>query len=58
LTFYESINIDTLREMIATAQVDYRDVIFWAEYEDHAGANPLQVRDFNKPFGMHEIRRA
>jgi hypothetical protein len=57
IVFLAKGHLDTLREMIAAAQLDYRDVIFWADYEDHAGANSSQVRDFNKPFGMHDVKR-
>ena len=58
IVFLANGSLDTLKEMIAAAQVDYRDVIFWAEYEDHSSKKPAQVRDFNKPFGMHEVKRA
>jgi len=58
IVFLAKGNLNTLREMIAAAQLDYRDVIFWAEYADHASKNPVQVRDFNRPFRMHEAGRA
>ena len=58
IVFLAKGKVDALKEMIATAQVDYRDVIFWAEYEDHSSKSPRQARNFNKPFGMHEIGRA
>lgn len=38
---------DRLLELIENATTDYRDVIYWAEY-DEAG---LRVRDLGRPFG-------
>lgn len=39
-------SIDKLLQMIGSAQTDYRDVIYWAEYD----RDDRQVRDFNLPF--------
>lgn len=40
--------------LVKMARADYRDVILGAEYVDHAGERPKQVRDFSKPFLHHE----
>lgn len=32
------------------AQLDPRDVIFWAEYENHDAPHPRFVRDMERPF--------
>jgi hypothetical protein len=31
--------------------IDWRDVVFWAEYEDHAAENPRRVRSMEEPLG-------
>ena len=45
--------ITTLSEMIEAAVANYKNVIFWAEYEDRDRRNPRHVRDFNKPLGKN-----
>ena len=42
--------------LLAAARDAYRDVIFWAEYGDHAAAHPKRLRDFSKPF-LHSSAR-
>ena len=32
------------------AERDWRDVIFWAEYEDHESEHPRKVRSMAEPF--------
>lgn len=32
------------------AETDWRDVVFWAEYEDHESASPRRVRSMQEPF--------
>src|SRR5688572_15581145 len=39
-------NTDKLLDCIKSAMTDYRDVIYWAEYD----AGEQKVRDFNQPF--------
>ena len=39
-------NTDKLLDFIASAKTDYRDVIFWAEYDD----SDQRIRNFNQPF--------
>ena len=43
--------LDELAHQVQNAIEDYRDVIFWAEYEDRQARHPRRVRDFNRPFG-------
>ncbi len=38
--------IDRLRHFIGAAKSDYRDVIYWAEYD----RNGQRIHDFNLPF--------
>jgi hypothetical protein len=56
IVFLAEGDIDLLPKFINSAKSDYRDVIFWAEYINHDAKNPAQVRDFNKPFGQHELK--
>lgn len=44
---------DRLLRYARAAKEDPRDVMFWAEYENHNDRSPLLVRDFSQPFGMH-----
>jgi hypothetical protein len=39
-------NIDKLLDLIGSAKTDYRDVIYWAEYD----RNDQRIRDFDQPF--------
>lgn len=39
-------NTDKLLEFIGSARTDYRDVIYWAEYD----GDDRRIRDFNQPF--------
>ncbi len=48
-------SLERLRYYIEVVNTDYRDVIFWAEYVDLKSEQPRRVRDFNRPFGRHEI---
>lgn len=34
------------------ARIDWRDVIFWAEYIGHSAKHPKQVRDMKQPFAQ------
>ena len=42
--------IDDLLRFARRAALDWRDVIFWAEYEDHDSERPRQVRSMQEPF--------
>ncbi len=43
-------NFDQLQRYARCAEADWRDVIFWAEYENHDSQNPRQVRSMTEPF--------
>ena len=43
-------NLAHLAEYAEAATLDPRDVIFWAEYEDHDADVPRFVRDMEQPF--------
>ena len=43
-------DLDQLKDYAEVAKLDPRDVIFWAEYEDHDADRPRLVRDMEKPF--------
>lgn len=42
--------LDRLEEYADVARKDWRDVIFWAEYEDYEAKPPRQVRSMTEPF--------
>ena len=42
--------------LLKAARDDYRDVMLWAEYTDHAAAHPKRLRDLAKPF-LHGARK-
>lgn len=43
-------DLDELRRFAQWASRDWRDVVFWAEYEDHDAAAPRRVRSMAEPF--------
>jgi hypothetical protein len=45
-------SLDRVFHFAEAARLDFRDVIYWAEYEepDSPGASPRHVRDFHSPF--------
>jgi len=38
-----------LERFARIAEQDWRDVVFWAEYEDHEQPSPRRVRDLEQP---------
>lgn len=43
--------LDSFKRYLKSAETDWRDIIYWAEYEgDFENHNVKQVRDFNKTF--------
>ena len=50
-------SLEKLNNYIEIAKTDYRDVIFFAEYTEHDKKHPKQIRDFNRPFGQHELKK-
>ena len=43
-----------LQRYARCAEQDWRDVVFWAEYEDHDAAEPRRVRNLEQPLGDPE----
>ena len=43
-------NFEELRRYARSAELDWREVVFWAEYEDHDSENPRRVRSMDEPF--------
>ncbi len=43
-------SLDELAQYTEVARIDWRDVIFWAEYIHHEAKHPEQVRDMEQPF--------
>ena len=41
---------ETLLHFIVCATTDYRDVIYWAEFD----RNDQRIRDFDQPFGAQQ----
>lgn len=49
-------NIEELKKQIEIAKTDYRDILFFAEYENRNEKNPKRVRNFNNEFGNEQIK--
>ena len=43
-------NFEELRRYARSAELDWREVVFWAEYEDHESESPRRVRSMQEPF--------
>jgi hypothetical protein len=43
-------DFDELERLARRAEIDWRDVVFWAEYEDHDAEHPRKVRSTEAPF--------
>ncbi len=41
---------EELERLARRAEIDWRDVVFWAEYEDHEAEHPRKVRSMEEPF--------
>ncbi|HEX2660199.1 MAG TPA: hypothetical protein VHU40_18075 [Polyangia bacterium] len=50
-------DVARVSSLLDSARADYRDVIFWAEYTDHAADRPKHVRDFGKSFELLPPKR-
>ncbi len=44
-------SLDELKRMIVVARQDFRDVLYWSEYDEFK----IRLRDFNNPFGEEVI---
>jgi hypothetical protein len=42
-------DFDELQRLARRAEIDWRDVVFWAEYEDHDAEHPRKVRSMLDP---------
>ncbi len=50
IIFLAAGDFEELLRFARVAERDWRDVIFWAEYEDHDSENPRWVRSMSEPF--------
>jgi hypothetical protein len=41
---------EALQRYARRAEQDWRDVIFWAEYEEHDAPQPRRIRSMEEPF--------
>ncbi len=42
-------NFEDLERFARASEIDWRDVVFWAEYEDHSAESPRRVRSMEEP---------
>ena len=42
-------DFEKLERFARASEIDWRDVVFWAEYEDHAAEEPRRVRSMEEP---------
>ena len=42
-------DFEQLERLARRAELDWRDVVFWAEYEDHDAEQPHRVRTMDDP---------
>jgi hypothetical protein len=40
---------EEFQRLARRAEIDWRDVVFWAEYEDHDAEQPRKVRSMEEP---------
>ena len=50
IVFLAAGDLEALRRFARLAEQDWREVVFWAEYEDHDAADPRRVRTMEEPF--------
>ena len=43
-------DFDALLRFARVAERDWRDVVFWAEYEEHDSDHPRRARSMSEPF--------
>jgi hypothetical protein len=49
IVFLAAGDFEQLERFARVAETDWRDVVFWAEYEDHAAEEPRRVRSMEEP---------
>lgn len=42
-------DFEQLERFARAAEIDWRDVVFWAEYEDYSAEHPRRVRSMDDP---------
>ena len=42
-------DFEQLERFARASEIDWRDVVFWAEYEDHTAEHPRRVRSMSDP---------
>ena len=57
IVFLGNGSFEELARFARSAESDWRNVVFWAEYDDHESESPRQVRSMQVPFGEHEHAR-
>jgi hypothetical protein len=49
VVFLAAGDYEQLERFARRAELDWRDVVFWAEYEDHDAEEPRRVRSMDEP---------
>ncbi|TMA36056.1 MAG: hypothetical protein E6J87_01785 [Deltaproteobacteria bacterium] len=49
IVFLAAGDFEQLERMARAAEIDWRDVVFWAEYEDYTAEHPRRVRSMEEP---------
>ena len=49
IVFLAAGDFEELERFARISEIDWRDVVFWAEYEDHAAEHPRRVRSMEDP---------
>jgi hypothetical protein len=50
IVFLGAGDFEELQRFARASEIDWRDVVFWAEYEDHGAEHPRRVRSMEDPF--------
>jgi hypothetical protein len=50
IVFLAAGEFEQLERMARASELDWRDVVFWAEYEDYTAEQPRRVRSMEEPF--------
>jgi hypothetical protein len=49
IVFLAAGDFEQLERLARRAELDWRDVVFWAEYEDHEAEQPRRARTMDDP---------
>lgn len=55
IIFLAKKSVKGIEKGIQQANIDSRDVMFWAEYVELESDTPKRVRDFKKPFNKNDL---